>query len=199
MDANTEQSQERMKFFVQQWIKIRPMSQEDIARATGIPQVQLSRFEHLNLKQDVMEQYQQKICNHFKVSVEEVINGKTHLKKRRRSRIRYTETMKRTLINFIKNHEDISIPEYKQKCIAQSLGISLNNVKYFISNHRQNEKKRCNQKLPIKRIEGIKESTLKQLARDLKLKKEDPKLSFKIKEFISNFVPWEDKFDVNHT
>ena len=198
MDANTEQPQERMKLFVQQWIKTRPLSQEDIARATGIPQVQLSRFEHLNLRQDVMERYQRKICNHFKVSVEEVINGKTHLKKRRRPRIRYTETMKRILINFIKDHEGISIPEYEQKRVAQSLDISLNNVKYFISNHRQNEKRLGNQKSKIKRIKGIKESTLKEVARDLGIKEKDPKLSFKIKEFINNFVPWENKFDIDH-
>ena len=70
--------QEQMMLFVQQWIKTQPMSQEDIARATGISQVQLSRSEHLKLK-DVMKQYQHKTCDNFKVNPEDVINGKTTL------------------------------------------------------------------------------------------------------------------------
>ena len=79
MSTNKEQylfsAQSRMKQFVQQWIKIRPMSQQDIACAINIPQVQLSRFENLKLSQDVMEKYQHQICNYFKVSPEDVIQG----------------------------------------------------------------------------------------------------------------------------
>ena len=199
MNVNEKQlPQDQMILFVQQWIKIRPISQEDIAHAIGIPQVQLSRFEHLKLKQDVMKQYQHKICNHFKVNPEDVINGKTTLKKGRRPRIRYTEAMKTVLRKFIKDHTNVSIPECEQKQIAHLLGIRLNNVKYFISNHKKKEKTRGNEKLTTKRIKGIKESTLKELTNNLQIKKTDPKLSFKIKEFINSVVPWENKLYIDH-
>ena len=85
MNENKPQqlSSSEMKLFVEQWIKIRPMSQQDIANVINIPQVQLSRFEHLNLRQDIMEKYQRQICKYFKVTPKDIIYGNTTFKKKK--------------------------------------------------------------------------------------------------------------------
>lgn len=194
MDDDARHSREKMKLFVEKWVKTRPVSQEEIARATGIPQVQLSRFEHLKLPHDVMKRYQRKICSHFKIEPEEIMEGKTSLRKGRRPRIRYTKRMKTILTKFVNEHGDTPIPEGEQKLMARSLGIKLNNVKYYISNHKQRKKRGDGRESTERRIGGIKESTLEEMARDLKIKNADSELSLKTRDFINDFVPWNDKF-----
>ena len=44
----------------------------------------------------------------------------------------------------------------------------------------------------------VRNSALKQIAHDLKIQETDSNFSFKIKDFIHNFVPWENKLYFNH-